>query len=105
MPSSLARCLLRELGFSQNERMAETNSGCVGSLTRGYWSGGAIAIANTPAIAEPELLHGYSAAESAVRVKNTSDISAILTFGSVPHNSDDMTDNGNALRAIMVQGG
>jgi hypothetical protein len=55
----------------------------------------AITIIYTPAIADPELLHGYGAPEPALLVKNTSDISAILTFGSVPNSGDDMTDKGD----------
>jgi hypothetical protein len=51
----------------------------------GIGPAGAITIICTPAIADPELLQGYGAPESPVRVKNTSDISAILTFGSVPN--------------------
>ena len=82
-------------GFSQNEQMAETNTGCVGSLTRGIGPVRAITIIFTPAIADLELLHGYDAPEPAVRVRNTSDISAILTFGSVPNSGDDMTDKGD----------
>jgi hypothetical protein len=55
----------------------------------------AITIIYTPGIVDPELLHGYGAPEPAVRVKNTSDISAILTFGSVPYSGGDMTDKGD----------
>ena len=55
----------------------------------------AITIIHTPAITDPELLHGYGAPEPALLVKNTSDISAIMTFGSVPNSGGDMTDKGD----------
>ena len=61
----------------------------------GIGPAGAITIIYTPAIADPELLHGYGAPEPALLVKNTSDISAIMTFGSVPNSGGDMTDKGD----------
>ena len=62
----------------------------------------AITIIDTPAIADPQLLHGYGAPEAVVLVKNTSDISTIVTFGSVPNSGGDKGDDDTADVTVYV---
>ena len=48
------------------------------------------------------LLHGYGAPEQTVLVKNTSDISVILTFGSVPNSGGNMADGDDDTADVTV---
>jgi hypothetical protein len=79
-------------GLARMSRWQRLTLAALAASLGGIGQASAITIIYTPAIADPELLHGYGAPEPAVLVKNTSDISAIVTFGSVPNSGGGMTD-------------